>query len=121
MVVVVISSRRSVWTGAALLLSVGLTAGCGGGGEEARDLATVAASVPRPAPKIVLMGWDGADWNVIRPLMAEGRLPVLASLVEQGASGDLRSLDPMISPALWSVTASTTSSTSSRAPTTSRS
>jgi predicted AlkP superfamily phosphohydrolase/phosphomutase len=78
-----------------------ILAGCGGGGEEAHDLATVVASMPRPAPKIVLIGLDGADWNVARPLMAEGKLPVLSSLVANGASGDLRSLEPMISPALW--------------------
>jgi len=65
------------------------------------DLAAVREAVTRPVPKIALIGLDGADWNVMRPLMAEGRLPVLSSLVESGASGDLRSLRPMLSPALW--------------------
>jgi predicted AlkP superfamily phosphohydrolase/phosphomutase len=83
------------------LATAWIVSGCGGGGDEAHDLATVVASIPRPAPKIVLIGLDGADWNVVRPLMADGRLPVLSSLVAHGASGDLRSLEPMISPALW--------------------
>jgi predicted AlkP superfamily phosphohydrolase/phosphomutase len=79
-----------------------LAVACGGGTTApAEDLATVAAAIPRPPPKVVLIGLDGADWNVARPLVEAGRLPVLASLVAQGASGDLRSLEPMISPALW--------------------
>src|SRR5262245_27495316 len=78
-----------------------LSAACGGGGEKVNDLATLAAGMPKPATKIVLVGLDGADWQVARPLMEAGRLPALSSLVEQGASGDLHSIEPMISPALW--------------------
>jgi predicted AlkP superfamily phosphohydrolase/phosphomutase len=85
----------------AVLASAWIVYGCGGASDEATDLATVVASIPRPAPKIVLIGLDGADWNVARPLMEDGRLPVLSSLVANGASGDLRSLEPMLSPALW--------------------
>jgi predicted AlkP superfamily phosphohydrolase/phosphomutase len=85
-----------------VLAIAALAPGCGGGNiEEATDLAAVAEIVPRPAPKVLLIGLDGADWNVARPLMAAGRLPVLSSLVEGGASGDLLSIEPMISPALW--------------------
>ena len=77
-------------------------AGCAGGPvEQSQDLATLAAAIERPVPKIVLIGLDGADWSVARPLMRAGKLPTLASLVEQGASGELRSIEPMISPALW--------------------
>lgn len=72
-----------------------------GRGRPATDLAAVRQSVPRPVPKVVLIGLDGADWNVMRPLMQEGRLPALSSLVSRGASGDLESLHPMLSPALW--------------------
>jgi hypothetical protein len=75
--------------------------GCGGGADEATDLAAIVESLPRPAPRILLIGLDGADWSVARPLMDEGRLPTLASLVQAGASGELRSIEPMISPALW--------------------
>jgi len=83
-----------------VLLLAGCLA-CGGVADEASDLAAVIESLPRPTPKIVLIGLDGADWSVIRPLIDEGRLPVLASLVEGGTSGDLQSLEPTISPALW--------------------
>ena len=78
-----------------------LAAACGGGGAPVTDLGVVKAAMPKPAAKVVLVGLDGADWQVARPLMEAGRLPVLRSLVEEGASGELRSIEPMISPALW--------------------
>lgn len=51
--------------------------------------------------KVLLIGWDGADWNVIQPLLDKGEMPNLARLVEEGVMGDLPSLQPMLSPMLW--------------------
>ena len=51
--------------------------------------------------KLLLIGWDAADWKVIHPLMDAGKMPVLKSLVETGASGNLASLDPPMSPIMW--------------------
>jgi len=51
--------------------------------------------------KVLLVGWDAADWRIIRPLVARGRMPHLQRLVEGGASGNLASLRPMLSPMLW--------------------
>ena len=55
----------------------------------------------RPAQKILLIGWDAADWRIIRPLVERGRMPHLAKLIAGGASGNLASLRPMLSPMLW--------------------
>jgi Tfp pilus assembly protein PilF len=55
--------------------------------------------------KVVLIGWDGADWSIARPLMAQGRLPNLQRLVERGASGELHSMVPTLSPLLWTTVA----------------
>jgi tetratricopeptide (TPR) repeat protein len=55
----------------------------------------------RLARKILLVGWDSAEWNVIRPLMNQGKLPHLTRLVDEGICGTLRSLYPHHSPALW--------------------
>ncbi len=87
--------------GIVVALTAAALAGCAGQGVEAPDLAAVAESLPRAAPRIVLIGLDGADWSVARPLMAAGKLPTLSGLVASGSSGDLRSIEPMISPALW--------------------
>ena len=51
--------------------------------------------------KLLLIGWDAADWKVINELMSEGRMPTLQRMVEQGASGNLRTLQPPFSPMLW--------------------
>ncbi len=62
-------------------------------------------SVPRsahpPAKRVLLVGWDGADWKIASPLMDAGELPQLANLVAHGASGPLASLPPYLSPMLW--------------------
>jgi predicted AlkP superfamily phosphohydrolase/phosphomutase len=55
----------------------------------------------RLANKVLLIGWDAADWNIARPLMDRGQMPHLRRLVESGASSDLATLQPMLSPMLW--------------------
>ncbi|HEY8172177.1 MAG TPA: alkaline phosphatase family protein [Dehalococcoidia bacterium] len=49
-------------------------------------------------PKVLLIALDGATFDVIRPLMAAGRLPTFSRLVAEGASGDLQSTYPVITP-----------------------
>ncbi len=55
--------------------------------------------------KVAVIGWDGADWSMARPLMAQGRLPHLQRLVNRGASGELHSMVPILSPLLWTTLA----------------
>ena len=55
-----------------------------------------------PKPKVLLIGWDAADWDVITPLMESGQMPALKKLVEHGMSGKLATLEPVFSPMLWS-------------------
>lgn len=51
--------------------------------------------------KVVLVGWDAADWKVIDPLRRAGRMPNLQRLVENGAAGRIATLHPPLSPMLW--------------------
>ena len=51
--------------------------------------------------KILLIGWDAADWKVINELMDAGKMPALESLVQRGAMGNMRTLQPPLSPMLW--------------------
>ncbi len=50
---------------------------------------------------LVVIGVDGATWDVIDPLVAAGELPALASLIQRGARSDLVTLPPMVSPLAW--------------------
>ena len=49
----------------------------------------------------LLVGWDSADWKIMHPLIAPGPLPGIARLVETGVSGTLTTLEPQLSPMLW--------------------
>jgi predicted AlkP superfamily phosphohydrolase/phosphomutase/tetratricopeptide (TPR) repeat protein len=51
--------------------------------------------------KVLLVGWDAADWRVIHPLMDAGKMPNVRHLVENGAMGQIATLHPPLSPMLW--------------------
>jgi len=56
-------------------------------------------------PRVLLVGWDGADWHLANPLIKQGRMPQLAEMVKNGASGPIESLPPYLSPMLWNTIA----------------
>jgi predicted AlkP superfamily phosphohydrolase/phosphomutase len=51
--------------------------------------------------RVLLIGLDGATFDVLGPIMDEGRMPVLKSLMQEGTSGVLESTRPPITPAAW--------------------
>ena len=51
--------------------------------------------------KVLLIGWDAADWKVIHKLMDEGKMPTVQRLVENGSMGNIATLFPALSPMLW--------------------
>ncbi|MDQ4064525.1 MAG: alkaline phosphatase family protein, partial [Actinomycetota bacterium] len=53
------------------------------------------------APRLVVLGWDSATFDIARPLMDAGRLPALASLAERGAERVLRSTWPPMTDCAW--------------------
>ncbi|MGH2739266.1 MAG: alkaline phosphatase family protein [Actinomycetota bacterium] len=54
-----------------------------------------------PGSRVLLIGWDGADWRILDPLLQAGILPNLASLIERGAKGVLKSTIPNHSWSAW--------------------
>src|SRR6188768_3130915 len=52
-------------------------------------------------PRVLLIGWDAADWKVIQPLLDAGEMPNLARLIAGGLRGNLATLYPVLSPMLW--------------------
>ncbi|MBD3349244.1 MAG: sulfatase-like hydrolase/transferase [Candidatus Eisenbacteria bacterium] len=56
--------------------------------------------------KVVILGIDGLDWELVDPLLEEGKLPNLAGLVDRGTRADLRSFETEIkSPIVWTTIA----------------
>lgn len=53
----------------------------------------------------LVVGWDGADWRFLGPLLERGELPHLGRLMRQGAYGDLLTFEPTLSPAIWTTVA----------------
>ena len=51
--------------------------------------------------KVLLIGWDAADWEHITPLLDEGLMPTLDGLINRGVMGNLATLQPILSPMLW--------------------
>jgi Flp pilus assembly protein TadD len=51
--------------------------------------------------RLLLIGWDAADWKVIDPLLAKGEMPHLARLLQQGVRGNIATIHPPLSPMVW--------------------
>ena len=51
--------------------------------------------------KLLLIGWDAADWDIIWPLIAQGKMPALKSLIQRGVYGNMSTMNPPYSPMLW--------------------
>ena len=64
--------------------------------------AVPASTVPLTS---LLVGWDAADWQVMSPLLTSGKMPNLTGLMDGGVQAQLATLDPPISPMLWSTIA----------------
>ena len=75
---------------AATLLCVFLLAGCASGAGTGR---------------VIVLGLDGVDPDIVDLLMSEGKLPNFARLRQEGAHGRLRSLKPLLSPVVWTTIA----------------
>lgn len=54
---------------------------------------------------VVIIGIDGADWYVIRQLIRDGQAPTFARLMSNAAWGDLQTMMPTVSPAIWTTIA----------------
>src|SRR5579871_6876913 len=51
--------------------------------------------------RLLLVGWDAADWQMIDPLVARGEMPHLENLTANGVRGNLATIYPPLSPMLW--------------------
>ena len=61
--------------------------------------------MPNPPPlasRVLLIGWDAADWKIISPLMDAGQMPASCrDSSSRGVMGNISTLRPALSPILW--------------------
>lgn len=55
----------------------------------------------RAAERMMVIGLDGATFDVLKPMMADGKMPNLKKFIESGTHGILDSTVPPITPAAW--------------------
>lgn len=51
--------------------------------------------------RVLVIGVDGASWNVLDPMIESGELPNLAALAKRGITADLATVEPVTSPVVW--------------------
>ncbi len=61
----------------------------------------VVRDLPSVSKRVLVIGLDGATFDVLNPLMDAGRMPNLKRFVERGVAGALESTRPPITPAAW--------------------
>ena len=64
-------------------------------------LASVSVHAGSASARVLVVGIDGASWNVLDPMIEAGELPNLASLIERGGSAYLDTVEPVTSPVVW--------------------
>jgi len=57
--------------------------------------------MPKPKYRVLILGLDGATFDLMLPWVNEGRLPVLERLLRDGARSNLKSTVPPITPCAW--------------------
>jgi predicted AlkP superfamily phosphohydrolase/phosphomutase len=61
-----------------------------------------AQSTPKPRPHVVVVGVNGMELDVIRPLLLKGEMPNLARVIKSGAYGKLRTVSAPNCPRVYS-------------------
>jgi len=68
-------------------------------------LEEIAAKIEIPRHKVLVLGLDGLDWDLVLPWVEAGRMPNLARLMGAGTWGEMETMVPMLSPLIWTTMA----------------
>src|SRR4029077_15610184 len=60
------------------------------------------ATAAKAKPKVIVIGVNGMEMDIIRPLMIKGEMPNLSSVVNRGAYGKLRTVNAPNCPRVYS-------------------
>lgn len=83
--------NKILLVGSALLGIVAIVLGCSDSGPK----------FAAPHHPLAILGIDGMEWRILRPLLRDGKMPNLRKLIERGSAGKLVTLSPSWSPVLW--------------------
>jgi predicted AlkP superfamily phosphohydrolase/phosphomutase len=64
---------------------------------------------PQPKARVILVGVNGMELDILRPLLLKGQMPNLASVIEKGAYGKLRTVSAPNCPRVYSTLFTSTS------------
>lgn len=56
---------------------------------------------PSHRAPVLFLGLDGADWQLLDPYLRNGTMPNLAALAKEGRTGVLATIQPPLSPLVW--------------------
>lgn len=71
------------------------------GGVRSQDEARIVRDLPALAERVLIIGLDGATFDVLEPMLDAGRMPHLRAFLDRGCHGILESTKPPITPAAW--------------------
>src|ERR1700731_2487718 len=54
--------------------------------------ATTPVPIPKNKPRVIVVGVNGMELDILRPLLVKGALPNLASVIKRGSYGKLRTV-----------------------------
>jgi len=68
-------------------------------------LQAVAARLAPSGHKVVVIGLDAVDWELVLPFVDQGLMPNLKALLGAGTWGGMKTIVPMLSPLIWTTMA----------------
>jgi hypothetical protein len=96
----VLGSIRFSHCACLMLLALALMA-CGVESDESRSGNGLQTEESRPVRRLLFIGLDGAEWDVINPMIMRGELPNLEMLITKGAHASLIIPMQSVSPVVW--------------------
>jgi predicted AlkP superfamily phosphohydrolase/phosphomutase len=60
-------------------------------------------SLTEKKPRVIMVGVNGAEWDILRPLLVRGEMPNLAWVISRGVSGKLRTVSAPNCPKIYSI------------------
>ena len=89
---------RWIWRGVVIWLVLASLTGC-----STRERSPTPPA--DPGPPVLLVGIDGLEWDVMLPLLQQGKMPTMTALMARGTYGLLATLTPAVSPPIWTTVA----------------